>query len=214
MDAQTFARNVLEVLPTDLLARSGSVLYSSASTLRKGNYYLLGVNPGGENDGTNTIRQSLALLPSNATNAYLDEPWEPYEKGRHPLQRNVQALFRHLGQEPRDVCASNLIFNRSRREGRSGGFPAAEECWPVHEMILRVVQPLVVITFGRLPFEFLTSKWRLQKGDARPAGHANWSCQIGSSTNNPLVIGLPHLSIYAMRNHTEVLDWVKDHVQA
>lgn len=61
---------------TELLEHPGSMLYSSHETLKPGNVYLLGFNPGGA--GGNPLKLSIDSMLSNKHNAYLDESWENF----------------------------------------------------------------------------------------------------------------------------------------
>src|ERR1035441_8005860 len=77
-----------------ILDKSGTILYSSCATLKPGKYYFLGLNPGGTDADTNTIRKSLGNLGALTDCAYLDEDWgsdsRSYSKGCHPLQKNFK----------------------------------------------------------------------------------------------------------------------------
>ncbi len=106
-----------------LLHESGRILYSSVDTLRPGDIYLLGVNPGGDPNQLDceNIEQSLNELPAQLTNSYVDEVWRKGQSpGGHPLQQQVRWLLSYLGYEPRSVCASNLIFVRSKDSEGAG----------------------------------------------------------------------------------------------
>lgn len=89
---QKLAKNSL----SDLLDQSGSILYSSHETLRPGDVYLLGFNPGGS--GGCRIENSIDSMLTNTTNAYLDESCNNgngcWEKGEAPLQRRVQWIIK------------------------------------------------------------------------------------------------------------------------
>jgi hypothetical protein len=97
---------------TELLEHPGSILYSSHETLKPGDVYLLGFNPGGA--GGNPLKLSIDSMLSNKHNAYLDESWENlngfWDNGEAPLQKRICWLLESLGLNPREVCASNLIF--------------------------------------------------------------------------------------------------------
>ena len=62
-----------ETLPL-ILEKQGELIYSSHETLKKGDIYLLGLNPGGE--GFTTINKHLEGLLDKTTNSYLDESWK------------------------------------------------------------------------------------------------------------------------------------------
>lgn len=219
-DLSSHERNVATVVRKaedslgQILDNSGTVLYSSSSTLQPGTYYFLGLNPGGVDVGTNTIRQSLCNLGALTVNAYLDEDWSSdsrsYGKACHPLQKNFECLFKSLGEDPRAVCASNLIFSRSISEKGAGGRERAELCWPVHETILEVVRPAAIITFGRQPFNFITEKLSGTAPKDFPAGHGNWTWRYSILNTGKKLVGLPHLSRYALMSHPAVLREIRE----
>src|SRR5690606_35182845 len=90
-DIQRIARGSL----SEVLNESGSILYSSHQTLRKGDIYLLGFNPGGtEGDPLNN---AITDLMRTTENAYLDQNWSgnhrTYGNGQAPLQKRVVWLL-------------------------------------------------------------------------------------------------------------------------
>lgn len=205
-----FARHQL----APILDMSGRVLYSAAETLKPYPLYLLGHNPGGspENPAFDTIRSSLDLLPSKTTNNYLDESWAGCDVGRSRLQTRVCGLLEALGHEPRDVPASNLVFVRSRDAGTSQLDRFADVCWPVHEQILAIVRPKVVIVFGNSagsPYSFFAQKYGAQNKITVPSGHGSWLCKAFEVPGLFRVVGLPHLSRYKITAHAQVIDWLK-----
>lgn len=180
-------------------------------TLKPGDVYLLGFNPGGA--GGNPVKQSINSMLTNTANSYLDEEWEngngAWSGGEAPLQKRVQWLIKSLGFNPREVCASNLIFIQSRK-AQDISYSFAEKCWPVHEAILKIVEPKLVIVFGNSnvsPYRYLHSMFG-GKEEFFPSGHGNWSvksfrCQING---RPLcIVGLPHLSRYHPIGKNEVV---------
>lgn len=188
---------------------SGNVLYSGASTLRAGAVYILGLNPGGDPNQLRwqTIRRVLDELPSKSENEYLDVSWQGREAGESLLQRRVRALADMLGVELRDVCASNLIFMRSKDANDCGYPDLADACWPVHQAILDIVRPRLVVCFGnsgRSPYAFLRREFGDPEETTFPSGHGEWQCRIFRSSSGPTVAGLPHLSYYAIDRHPEV----------
>lgn len=196
-------------LPRSILDQSGEILYSGSQTLRRGPIYLLGLNPGGNpNEHKATVRDRLRDLPSQRRNKYLVN-WGGRKPGAHPLQRGVQWLAAELGVRLEDVCASNLIFARSPDE-RTSGFPdSARHCWPVHRTILAVVKPTLIIAFGKSPYRFLRDQFGpSSEADPFPAGHANWTCRAFRS-GEVQVVGLPHMSVYAIHLHPEVGVWLR-----
>lgn len=225
MNIENFISNA-RMATASIAGESGSFLYSAANTLRKGDFYFLGLNPGG-NAGTQTIDAAFGdLIKNSENNAYLDEEWESekkqYEKGKHPLQKNAKTLFDDvLKVELRNVCSSNLIFIQSSEEGGSGYPKNADICWPVHEMIFNIVQPKVVITFGRQPFDYIANKYSAKEFEEKLAGHGKWKCRTEIATYEAealpfklqfRLIGLPHLSRYHINK--DISSWIKKLVDA
>jgi hypothetical protein len=201
-----FARRQL----SPVRGKSGEVLYSGAETLRPGPLYLLGHNPGGDprNRSLPTIRQSIDWLPTKPKNSYLDTKWS----GRDTLQVRVIWLLAALGLHPRYVAAANLCFVRSRDAKTSKMREYAELCWPVHEKILDIVQPSMVIAYGNSagsPYEFLSHKFGVVKHGTYRSGHGAWSCRTFDVPGRFRVVGLPHLSRYDITAHPEVVRWIK-----
>jgi hypothetical protein len=200
-----------------ILDESGTILYSSCETLKPGKYYFLGLNPGGSGEHTQTIGQSLhdLELGRSTKNAYLDQDWSGFRKycvGGHPLQLNCQYLFEELREKLDSVCASNLIFSRSISEKGAGGRKRAELCWPVHEAILEIVRPAAIITFGRQPFNFIREKLSGTAPEDSPTGHGTWTWRYSILKTGEKLIGLPHLSRYALKNHPDVIENIRKRV--
>jgi hypothetical protein len=205
-------------------SKCGAILFSSGTTLKPGIFYLLGLNPGGEEGPT--IGESLDHLHDYKCNAYLDEDWSTedrhYAIGGHPLQRHVAALFKALVQDLRDVCAANLIFTRSVNQNGAGYRQNANLCWPVHREIIRIVKPSVILAFGNgavSPFSYIrdldarTHGCCSVEGSSIPARFHNWECKAFRTDidGHPiLVVGLPHLSRYNPVKHPEVIKWIQD----
>ncbi len=198
----------------DLLNESGSILYSSHETLKPGQIYLLGFNPGGA--GGNSLLSSIDRLLNNESNSYLDECWEnlsgSWEAGDAPLQKRVCYLLENLGLNPREVCSSNLIFLQSR-EAKNINFNLANRCWPIHESILQLIKPKLIIAFGNSgvsPYGYLHNMLGGEQ-EYIPSGHGNWNVK-GFTTQineNPVYIaGLPHLSRYSPIGKDNVLNWL------
>jgi hypothetical protein len=198
----------------DILNESGTILYSSRATLSLGKYYFIGINPGGPAEGTSSIQSSLDDLKNETQNAYLHQSWCRHKdcndcKGKHPLQQNYQALFNALGEDLESVCASNLIFKRSRGEKDAGGWNAALICWPLHMEIIKIVQPRAIIAFGKLPFDFIQNALEGATVQVDRTNHGNWPWRRSTLKDGKKLIGLPHLSRYALRDDSEVLDHIK-----
>jgi hypothetical protein len=214
MDASREIADFARVQLAKVLSESGQVLYSAASTLRPGPTYLLGHNPGGDpNDrGLWSVGQSLDDLPTQTENSYLNALWSGQHKvGQAPLQRRVVWLLESLGLKPRDVAASNLIFVRSRDAAGSRFSEYARLCWPVHQRILDVVKPRLLLVYGNSgasPFGFLRDTFGVDVDEWCPSGHGTWMCRSFQVPGRFRVVGLPHLSRYDVSGHPEVIEWI------
>jgi hypothetical protein len=201
---------------------SGRILYSSIETLRPGAVYILGHNPGGSpvNQSAETIKSSITSLPTKKINYYLDETWftdkRSYSKGLAPLQQRIVWLLQQLGLNLREVAASNLIFARSADAASIQFKRYANLCWPVHERIINIIKPRMVIVFGNsvdTPYTFLRDIYGAQSESNYPSGHGDWMCRSFSVQNKFSVIGLPHLSRYKIISHRDVVDWISSHAK-
>ncbi len=188
----------------------GTVLYSGLDTLRCGNFYLMGYNPGGSDDVQGTIGASLESL--NVTgNAWVRENW-----GRNnipsQLQKRVHAVFRELGADLDKTLSTNAIFVRSNDAGRLDNPWALwwDHCWPVHQVFLRLVRPKVIVCLGnpstlellRTPVKAIGARYKRVWSDAdhaeMPAG-VDWiesvSIDLGEgSRHSCAILALPHPS--------------------
>lgn len=201
-----------------ILGVSGNVLYSAAQTLRPGKIYLLGLNPGGDPEKIRqTVGESLRMLDGRTRNAYLDEEWrwrgKLVPKGESPLQKRINWLLTSLGSRVENVCASNLIFIRSASDSGCGFPGMADLCWPVHQEIMSMVKPKLILCFGNSrisPYSYVRNKISISKETTFPSGHGRWKCRAFQSSVGAKVVGLPHLSRYSISSHPEVLDYISD----
>ena len=213
-DIPVIARNAL----SDLMSESGGILYSSHETLKKGDVYLLGFNPGGS--GGPSIEESVEEILSSEINAYLDESWSngngSWGAGEATLQRRIVYLLNELGLEPREVCSSNLIFVRSRDEA-GVDYSLAKQCWPVHEAIIELVQPKLILAFGNSDKSSYGYLRKLLNGkeNSEWSGHGNWDVKGFETELNGrdiYVAGIPHLSRYSPEGKQSVIQWLKSHL--
>ena len=151
-----------EKIPAGLLEKSGSVFYSGRSAfLGPKKLYLIGLNPGGdpEEQQSSTIRRHTAHLLANAPDnwsAYRDESWRNAEPGTKGLAPRVLHLLQQLSLDPGLVPASNLIFQRTRRESHlAEKFDLATTCWPFHETAISFLQPKLILCFGKTVGNFV-----------------------------------------------------------
>jgi len=211
-----------------VMGERGGILYSSFSTLTPGRFFILGLNPGGDYGEGDTIRECLDGLPRYTKNAYLDEEWSSATRhfccGGHPLQRHLLLLMKELGEDLRHICSANLIFTRSPGQYGANYPDRGHICWPVHQIILNIVRPKVIIAFGNgaiSPYAFLVLKHFKALGswpteDMHPAEYRGWHCkafQTRIDDLNLLVLGIPHLSRYTTEGRPAVVNWIKEKIR-
>lgn len=210
-------RQMQSRLPALLLDESGCVLFSSCSTVKPGDLYVLGLNPGGPKS-LGTIRQDLEQLPArpDGWNIYLDDPEHMCKK---LADRMTWLLEVGLGSKPRNVCISNLIFRRTKNSSEVEYPDWADECWAVHELLLQIIQPKVILVYGtskRSPYDYLKQKALENRsydyvGDCE-AGHGTWRCRafrMELCGAVRAVVGIPHISWYKITGKTSVATWIK-----
>lgn len=201
----------------DSVTQQGRVLFSSTATLKPGPVYFLGLNPGGKPDRINDELgfwplqedcQRIAEKPSGWS-AYFDERWG----GRGMfLQEQVQWLFKKLEYDLRQTPASNLIFKRSEDEDDLSEFVSlADQCWPVHEYLLDLIQPSLILAHGcGSVYRYLQSKAPdAASGEEFSAGHGTWKCRHFCWNRNGrpiLVFAVPHLSRYKVKGKSAVTE--------
>lgn len=150
-------------IPTELLDQSGSVFYSGRAAFSgTKELYLIGLNPGGDPEMLKecTIQHHtmnlLANTPDNWS-AYRDECWGNSEPGTKGLAPRVLHVLRQLSLDPGLVPASNLIFQRTRRASHLiNKFELASKCWPFHEEAISILQPKVILCFGKEAGNFVS----------------------------------------------------------
>jgi hypothetical protein len=192
---------------TGLEDHPGSIIYSSDSTLKKGDFYFLGQNPGGNDEkkyGEDTIQNQL--LQSGEHNEYIHGQWSG-SKGRIH-QHNIKKMFEDLEINIEDVFSTNLSFIRS---GRTETYVRNMEddfdvFWLIHEHFLSIVQPKFIIANGAKPRDYFKNKmFQIHKEDKKimknygrykhVAKYFIGSLRVGKILLEPMtVLAIPHLS--------------------
>lgn len=174
METNSKINSIYQILKTkNLLNRSGSVLYSGDQTLRDGDWYFLGSNPGGHDDekGVDTIENQLLKKDKPKDfNEYFEGDWTNPDH-----QINIQNFFRDLNLNPRDILSTNLCFVRSPMESkykslsdqktpRQQRYEDNERCWSVHEFLLFEVKPKFIICNGTTSRDFIIDREKYGRG--------------------------------------------------
>ena len=176
-------------MPEDMHERPGCVLLSGIRTIRPGDFYVMGFNPGGDPGAIPSPITELIAMPTGRS-AYTDQCWRAgcpefncdhfdaegriAERDLVIHQRRMMALLRDtLGVQPAEVPVTNAIFARSASAAElkaQTGHSRAEwwgACWPIHQHLLSEVRPRAIISLG---FGATTSAFGLLHARAgRPA---------------------------------------------
>ena len=167
----------------DYLHRSGSIFYTGRQAMRKGDFYLMGLNPGGDPGimKEETIEKSLTdwrRREPEEWSEYKDVDWgkkksDPkYENpGNSRHQKRVRSSCTNCLGEPdvRNVFSANAIFERTRKgDHLPKGTSLEHVCWQVHQLLFLKVQPKYIICLGHgldSSFDRLKSEKCLAVGD-------------------------------------------------
>lgn len=194
----------------DKLDTSGTAFYSSASTLKQGKYLIVGLNPGGADDKVySTIGESLINFLDKSYNAYYETNWDSDR-----LPKNLKTLFNYLDVDLREVCATNLIYERSKDEANINISSIAVYI-EVLKKVISIVKPKAIITFGAKPYEILYKILQASQLEVKPSGHGDWQIFLSEGMIEDRIInllGLPHLSRYVLYNKNEQLNWIKEKI--
>lgn len=204
------------------LGLSGSVFYAGRRAMKRGNFYLMGLNPGGdlEDEAELLLGESLSKWEKDGPDwsAYVHENWTKTigREGAAQHQRNIRYLCEEvLKEDIANVFSANAIFLRSKNSGKlNASGELLVLCRKLHFRFLREVKPRVVICLGNgsgSSFE-LARKWfgstsRIEtafcgyRGRGKGRAFIRWfDCLAAGelSQNNKFlrVIGLPHPSRY------------------
>lgn len=220
IDAAGLAEIVRRALPPDVLGRSGTVLFSGAKTLCRGDIYILGLNPAGDANklSGNTIDASLNELCAREFNEYVDGCWGNKGAGNGKIQTRIRWLIQALGHDILSVCASNLIFRRTKSAEQLDFPDEAHECWPVHRAIIETVRPKMILSNGTGPRSAYTYLRRFIASDIASegrfaSGHGNQMCKHFDMILDGLtikVVGIPHLSRYKVTGKEAVAHRCKE----
>jgi hypothetical protein len=164
-------------LPNALCNAKGEVLMSGLSSLARGDFYILGLNPGQPDSNGKSVVDHVQGWHFENFSAYVDQCWRPscwrvdsfgrqkgltcdhrMERQRSRFQSRVIELMSAVGipeDQLHKVCSTNAVFAASERGHKLKKWTgldlsqAWEKCWPVHKWLLEeVIQPRVVLCLG------------------------------------------------------------------
>ena len=231
MDFEDFKREVSNRL-AGMNEVTGEVLYTSWQGITEGlPFYIMGINPGG---GNQTIAEHLDSLPEATTTAprrllndpsqtshlwsgYLDSMWRGTQF--NPIQTHLFDFA--CGLSPKldlpKVCGTNLVFEASHTPDEVDDWTGkTEHCWAVHELLMDIVKPRVVLTFGKEPRDFVSAKcistcshtfWPTTK----LSGQRHCTSYRGTlAGQNVTVISVPHLGRFGLARKPEMMAWLQE----
>ena len=220
------------LIKTGLNKRPGSLLYSANSTLKKGDWYFLGSNPGGssdqfENSQEDTIENHLLRKEENF-NEFMEGIWFARGKqqapGAHIHQRRIKELFAGLSVELKTVCSSNISFIRTKDEDSYDiNLRRIDEelCWQVHQFILSLVRPRFVICNGKKANDFFQNKMIVKDYDEielKPNPQRKiCTSTVGAIKTDELhleevfLFSIPHLSRFSFFPRSA--EWIREKIQ-
>ena len=192
---------------TDLHNERVSIIYSADSTLKKGKFYFLGQNPGGNKEykyGEDSILNQL--IYSGEHNEYTEGEWTGTKGKIH--QYNIKKMFSDLEVQLENVFSTNLSFIRSSRTEtyERNLKDDYNTFWFIHEFFLSVVKPRFIITNGAQPRDFFRKKMPKLKDDKKKemksdgrynhvASFFTGALQTDYETFDELtILAIPHLS--------------------
>ena len=219
-----FLKDCKEILGDDYLSKSGEFIYSATNTLRKGDVYLLGFNPGSSPDDKTqrTIKEDLENFESTTINKTLDEFWSDDKKSTKPLQDILPQLIHYLLDiDLREICQSNLIFARSIDATSLDDFMShADKCWPCHELILNIIQPKLLLCNGsgekNSSYSYIGKKFEVNDLEWKEHGNTTASWKVFNTTilkRETIVVAFPHTSYFHKRKDIEGEKWFKERIE-
>ena len=217
-----FLKDCKEILGEDYLSKSGEFIYSATNTLRKGDVYLLGLNPGSSPDDKTkrTIKEDLENFEFTTINKTLDENWGRYTKNDHQIK--LPPLIHYLlDKDLREICQTNLIFARSVNATSLDDFMShADKCWPCHELILNIIQPKLLLCNGSgeksSSYSYISKKFEVNDLEWNEHGNTNASWKVFNTTilNRKIIVAaFPHTSYFHKRKDIEGEKWFKEMIE-
>lgn len=181
------------------------LLSSPWSTTHRSRVAFIGLQPGGSfvpTDHPDLCRESGS--------AYVEEQWGNYDAGKHPLQRQVRALFERLNVRPEDVLAGNLVPFRAPNAASfpdmTGAIGFGEELW---RDLLESARPDLVITMSAPVTRSIAKVAGISAMEAHPSGWGNVKLFMGKSESFKL-LGLPHLSRFRIMTHRKSQQFISN----
>lgn len=195
-----------ELIPTELMQRSGVVFYSGRVSFAKPTpMYILGYNPG--SDDNNSDEPTIALETNKLLqtypdrfSSYIDADWGSARR----MQKSMRCMFEQLKVDPQETPSSNLIFARSRSEVEMRDEADALEalCWPFHEAVIRELQIEVVLSLGKVTGEAVQRRIEAWQpiGQFCEKNNRGWKSEAFKNNRGLTMVSVTHPSRAAWSN--------------
>jgi hypothetical protein len=174
------------------------LLYSPVAVLQGSRVAFIGLNPGGSHRPKNHAEFAM-----EKGSAYAQESWGSFLPGRAPLQQQVLALFKLIGERPESVLAGNLVPFRSPRwdalPNKQRALAFGKRVW---SEILAEARPQIVIAMDGHVLSALRRILDVRATERIPVGWGSVCGERGEFSNGTLV-GLPHLSRFSIITRPE-----------
>ncbi|MDQ5904341.1 MAG: hypothetical protein QG672_1934 [Pseudomonadota bacterium] len=104
------------------------------------------------------------------------------------------------------------------RDAEQIDYALADTCWPVHQAIIDIVRPRLILAYGNSdmsPYRYLQKMFAGVEDDVASlpaARHGNWRVRGFVATisgQETYVAGLPHMSRYDPRGNVEIVSWLR-----
>ena len=181
--------------------RGWRLLASPRSCLRNPRVAFIGLNPGGKYQP-----EDHGEFAMDKGSAYVVESWKGRGPGTSPLQRQIQALFDRIGENPSEVLAGNLVPFRSPAAASLTDLDSAiqfgKQLWADRFEHLSSI-PELVITMGRETRSPLCGVLGIQETSLQYIP-VNWGRVSGCKGRfaygaaDGRFVNLPHLSRFAI----------------
>ncbi len=206
--------------------RSGGIFYSKPELLKSGDVYLMGYNPGG--DSGPPISDELDNHFGKDVSGY-EQTWQ-HRSGTNDdgtiKHRDIERLTRYqrglrdftalMGYQPDQVFMTNLIFFQSHAEKGVNYKRDSDICWPIHEKMLNIVKPKIIVAVGNANAGSAYTKLLQQKRHViepsskvvKEANHGKFRLKgflFSEGGQDVAVLGLPHFSYYNVKPNEELL---------